>query len=97
MKRTLLALVLIPMLSGCAAMVRYRSPSLADAPSGPSTTVRSLGFLWGLVPPSHISLEQCGPNGIKSMKVKQNFVDAIITYGTVGIVISYKVRINCAG
>lgn len=91
----LLALVLL-MLSSCAAMVRYESPSLVNKPTASSHTVRSLGFLWGLIPPSRISLEQCGDEGIQRMKVRQGFIDGLITYGTSGIVISYKVKIWCA-
>jgi len=91
----LLALSLLT-LSSCAAMVRYESPSLANRPTGSSHVVRSLGFLWGLIPPSRISLEQCGPEGIQAMKGRQGFIDGLITYGTGGIVTSYKVKIWCA-
>jgi hypothetical protein len=89
--------LLLTLQPGCASMVRYQSPSLANEPVTSSSTVRSLGFLWGLVPPSKISLEQCGPQGIHHMKVRQGFIDGLITYGTGGFVISYKVKIWCSG
>jgi hypothetical protein len=88
-----LALALQP---GCAAMVRYHTPSTAAQPSGPTTTQRSLGFLWGLIPPAKISLEQCGPAGIQEMKVKQGLIDGLITYVTFGLVVSTKVKVTCA-
>ena len=93
----LLAALILALQPGCAAMVRYQSPSLVNQPTTSSNTVRSLGFLWGLIPPSRISLEQCGPQGIHHMKVRQGFIDGLITYGTGGIVISYKVKIWCSG
>jgi hypothetical protein len=82
---------------GCAAVARFEAPSAAAAPRGETTTVRSLGFLWGLVPPNEISLDQCGAPGIQKMKVKQGLIDFIITSATGGLVISYKVKITCAG
>ena len=91
----LLALLLLA-LPGCAAMGKYHSPSVLEQPIVSSSSVRSLGFLWGIIPPSRISLEQCGEGGIHHMKVRQGFIDGIITYGTGGIVISYKVKIWCA-
>ncbi len=93
----LLALMLLAFQPGCAAMVKYHSPSLANQPTTSANTVRSLGFLWGIIPPSKISLEQCGPQGIHHMKVRQGFFDGLITYATGGIVISYKVKIWCSG
>lgn len=82
---------------GCAAMVRYNAPSNAATTDGPTSTQRSLGFLWGLIPPAKISLDQCGPAGIKEMKVKQGLIDGAITYFTLGIVVSTKVKVTCAG
>jgi hypothetical protein len=82
--------------SGCAAMVRYESPSLTNRTTVSTHNVRSLGFLWGLVPPSRVSLDQCGDEGIQAMKVRQAVTDKLITWGSAGIIISYKVRIKCA-
>lgn len=81
--------------TGCAAMVRYDTPSLQNLPSGQTTTIRSLGFFWGLIAPARISLDQCGADGIQRMKVKQGFFDWLITTATGGIVVSYKVKITC--
>ena len=91
----LLLLVLVHQV-GCAAMVRYQSPSLEEMGRGRTVKVRSLGYLWGIVPPQHISLDQCGTSGIQEMKVRQGLLDWVITYGTVGIVVSYNVKIICA-
>ncbi|MBN2800756.1 MAG: hypothetical protein JXX28_16565 [Deltaproteobacteria bacterium] len=92
----LLILAALTLQAGCAAAVRYHAPSLDHLPSSTTSTQRSLGFLWGLIPPSPISLEQCGEPGIQKMKVKQGLIDSIITIGTGGIVVSYKVKITCA-
>ena len=97
--RWLAALLLVVMLfgqTGCAAMVRYQSPSLTDRTTASRHNVRSLSFFWGLLPPSRISLEQCGHQGIQSMKVRQGIADRFISAGTLGIIISYKVKIKCA-
>lgn len=81
--------------TGCASVARFDAPSLNAVSAGTTSTTRSLGFLWGIIPPSHISLDQCGSAGIKRMKVKQGFLDALITYCTAGIVVSYKVKVTC--
>lgn len=95
MRHPLQAALLALSLSGCASMVRYHTPSAAGEKAGRSFNVRSLGYFWGLIPPNRISLEQCGPPGIKKMKVRQGLIDGLITYCTLGIVISYKVKITC--
>lgn len=81
--------------TGCAAVAKFESPSLSAVEAGSTTTTRSLGFLWGIIPPAPISLERCGAAGIKKMKVKQGLLDSFITYATMGIVVSYKVKVTC--
>jgi hypothetical protein len=89
-----IALVLT-LLSSCT-MVRYNAPSLDDHKRGSAQTIRSLGYLWGIIPPNKVSLETCGSPGIKSMKINQGFIDWLITNATLGIVVSYKVKVICA-
>ena len=96
MKRLLLILVCLTFFQGCAA-VRFESPSLLDAPTQNTITVRYYRFVWGLVPGSPVSLEQCGAVGMKKLKIKPNFIDGIITFATLGIVSPVRVKIRCAG
>ena len=96
MRKTALILLCVMLFSGCAA-VRYESPSLMAAPTANTITVRYFRFVWGLVPGSPISLEQCGAVGMKKMKVKPNFIDGLISFVTLGIVSPVRVTIMCPG
>jgi len=93
--RFLCILLLVGMLSGCAA-VRYETPSLVHAPTSNTIVTRYFRFAWGLVPGSPISLEQCGVGGIKKMKVRPNFIDSLITTLTGGFVAPVRVKFTCA-
>lgn len=94
--RTLALLLAVGFLSSCAP-VRYESPSLSNAPTSTVIVTRYYRFAWGLVPGNPLSLEQCGPTGIKKMKVRPNIVDSFITGITLGIVAPVRVKITCAG
>ena len=95
MFRFVRAAIVAVLLCSCT-MVRYNSPSLSDHQRGHAQSIRSLSYLWGIIPPNRISLEMCGDPGIKSMKVNQGLIDMLITYATAGIVISYKVKVVCS-
>ena len=80
----------------CCTMVGYNAPSLDDHTQGSAQTIRSLGYLRGIIPPNRVILETCGSPGIQTMKVNQGVVDWLITNAALGIVLSYKVKVVCA-
>lgn len=80
-------------LTGCYT-VRYQSKLQGG---GAEQEQRGDFFLWGLVGTETVQLKQLCPQGASSWKSQTTFVDALLTFITIGIYSPRHVFVQCAG
>ena len=92
MRRALVVLGMVGLLSGCYNLKYYDS-----AVPGPGQTHKIWvhGFLWGLVSVGEIDLHGECPKGVYKMKSNLNFVDFLLSAVTGGIYSPMNVVITC--
>jgi hypothetical protein len=96
MKKKLLLVVSISLMSVACSTVTIHPEKESKLSSAPSYQDSKAFFLWGLIGEQRVDVNEiCQGNGVRQMQSQQTFVDGVLLNLTLGLYAPHSVKVWC--